>query len=862
MATDTVWICEKPKAAKALADVFGVVAVHKTGWEGWIETRRGAVTWGRGHMVRAKQPGAIDPKWGQWSLASLPVLPDAVATEVDPEMRRQVELIRKLVAKARRVVLATDWDREGCLLGNEIVEACGRGFDDRLALRSVEPSDIKAEIAAMERNRAANITRHHAMALEAAARAYADYCEGMTFTRAATLALPAQEMARDVLHYGPVQTALVALVVERERAIREHVPRDYYRIRAEVRSAAGHGLAMSHAPGVNSRTGEDYRLYDAGLAERIRAAAAAFRGPLRVEASAVQVQPPRPFSQTSLQSAAGRAFGWSPSKTLELAQSIYDKGLITYPRTPCQYYPGSRIDKIEPILQALRDLPELAALLPARPEIRHGSRYNDEKTGAHEAIGPTGARPTGLSADEAKLYGLIATNWLANHLPAGIDDRTRIAFAVAVDGVDREFTATGRVERSAGWRAVKGAGAVDDEDDEAQDKGSRLPPVTDGEEGEVTKAAVDPRRTEPPERFLLTDLTAVMGNLKLYISDPRLKAALTTDDPDMPKGLGTDATRAAHLLDVMDTTDPAVKKAMDGKDGDPRKRYLTLARGTRQVMPTPKAFFLIGAYERVHPPFAGYVARAEREYELSRIGAAASRAEAEERHAVYVETVKRDVLTATEHFRRASRLRAEDIPHADGYGEARVSDKMIALARTIARDRGLKLPDVSDHAAVKAFLDTHARKHDADEPATERQLETIARYAADAGLAEDEWKRALTFGEARALLDRVMGAVKAGQRLDGGVVAMSEAQMRAVEKAAEKGGAPLPDDWRDRGRAWASAYLDAAFGDKGGRKGAGRATGKAGGGRSPGRGSSRKGGRSTVAGPRSAKPSARRRPAS
>ena len=589
---------------------------------------------------------------------------------------------------------------------------------------------------------------------------------------------------------------------------------------------------MLHAPGVNSRTGEDYRLYDADLAERIRAAAAEFQGPLRVEASAVQVQPPRPYSQTTLQSAAGRAFGWSPSKTLELAQALYDQGLTTYPRTPCQFYPESRIDKIEPILQALRDLPDLAPLLPARPEIRRGSRYNDGKTGAHEAIGPTGARPTGLSADEAKLYGLIATNWLANHLPTGIDDRTRISFAVTVDGAAREFTATGRVERSAGWRVVKGA-VGDEDDDEGQDKdaGGRLPAVADCEQGEVTKAGLDPRRTEPPERFLLTDLTAVMSNLKLYISDARLKAALATDDPDMPKGLGTDATRAAHVLDVMDTSNPQVKKAMDGKDGDPRKRYLTLKRGTKQVVPTPKAFYLIGAYERVHPPFGGYVARAEREYELGRIGSAASIAEAERLHAAYVAAVQEDVRTAVRQFQSASRIPPAAIPHADGYGAAQASPKMIALARTIAKDRGLKAPDVTDPAAVKAFLDAHARKRDAGEPASERQLEVIRKHGPVVGLGDAEVQGGLTFGAAKALLDRIMAALDAGTRLDGSILPMSDAQAAAIERAAAKSGGLLPTGWRTLGRAWATAYLDDLYGEsKSGKSTAkGRSARKAGG---------------------------------
>ncbi|HVI37357.1 MAG TPA: DNA topoisomerase, partial [Gaiellales bacterium] len=372
-----------------------------------IGDRHGQVLPAEGHLLRLAEPEEVDPAWQKWSFALLK--PEGLyPTRLDRSGNKaaKLEAIRRALKSASRVIIATDCDREGQLIGQEILEHFRfKGEVLRAMFTAQDPTTLRQAFANLKPNAA---YRH--LYAAAVARQQADQIFNLSLTRAATKALvPAG--ARGVIGIGRVKTPTLAIVCRRELEIRDFKPEDYFEVAATA-TVAGGTFQLRHAPPPAKR------IKSRPQAEAIAAAAEGFRGPLSVKVEARRQAPPRLFDLPALQKTCGQRWGWTAEKTLAIAQELYDgegKKLITYPRAEARYLAENQIGDVAVILAALLRLRGFAALDISAPVIRRGKSGHFHDKGlegvSHHAVVPNvnvvadvEARIARLSDDEKRLF--------------------------------------------------------------------------------------------------------------------------------------------------------------------------------------------------------------------------------------------------------------------------------------------------------------------------------------------------------------------------------------------------------------------------------------------------------------------------
>jgi len=657
-----------------------------------------------GHLLSAQEPGSIRPEWKSWRFDALPIVLPTIPVSCGTNRSGQshepkIAAIRQALGGVERVIIATDPGREGSMIAWEVLEHLGwRGRVDRLKLGALDDVSIRRAFAALAREPGSG-ERDYAAYLEALCRQYDDYHLGLNGTRAISLRLRPPAF-REPWRFGGVQTPTLAILADLEERIRSFVPQDFFKVALHVGTPSGAELTLWHAP--------KERIFDAAVAETIRAAAAAWSGPLAVDLRDVRRAPPRLFSKDTLARRCAKRFGWDPQHTAGLAQDLYDQGYLSYPRTESEYLPeGQAADAATVIAAVTSVLPHLRSLISQAdvPLIRRGAKGHYVKDpGEHHAIVPLRKVPeqSRLSADQFRLWDLIAKAFLAAHLPDGIDARTSVTAEVGTALGSKRFVASGSVIRAPGWRAVYGSEAELEVDlvpgkakREAEATSARLPFVEDGEAASAASAEIATAMTEPPRRITRGELPVVMGRLIDQVDDPAAKRALENPvNPNEPKGLGTAATR--------DTILPKLLKS----------RYITLANGKDPAIEvTEVGLAFITAVRRVFPAYGDPVGRAMFEAELAEIGRAATRAEAVQRANTFRQRTRArlDELIAAISSSSALSLDPSLIPPSQTDNRPPTS-AMTSFAVSLAERKGLKLPRgcKSSISVCRAFLDTHA----------------------------------------------------------------------------------------------------------------------------------------------------------
>ncbi|WP_207210156.1 type IA DNA topoisomerase [Lichenibacterium ramalinae] len=703
-----------------------------------------------GHLLGAEEPGDIRPDWKPWRFEALPIVLDAIPVRAGRNRsgqshRPKLDAIRAALRGVARVIIATDPGREGSMIAWEILEHLGwRGRIDRLKLGALDDRSIRRAFAAMAREPDSG-ERDYAAYLEALCRQYEDYHLGLNGTRAISLRLRPPAF-REPWRFGGVQTPTLAILADLEGRIRAFVPRDFFKVALPVVTRGGAELTLWHAP--------KERIFDPDVAETVRAAAAGWSGRLAVEQKDVRRPPPRLFSKDTLARRCAKRFGWDPQHTAKLAQDLYDRGYLTYPRTESEYLPESQAaDAAAVVAAVVTVLADCVALVPAADAlvVRRGARGHYVKDpGEHHAIVPLRKVPAGagLAPDLFRLWDLVARAFLAAHMPDGIDARTSVSAEVATPLGPRRFTVGGSVVREPGWRAVYGTEAEADaevvpgrakRDDDVTV--ARLPAVRHGEEARARGAEVATAVTEPPRRITRGELPVVMGRLIDQVEDPEVKRALENPvNPNEPKGLGTAATR--------DTMLPKLLKS----------HYIALQPGKDPAIAvTEVGLAFLAAVRRVFPAYGDPVGRAVFEAELGEIGRAATRDEALRRAEAFRQRTRRRVEDLIAAISGATVLDVAPAPRpaagpggtgrggtgrggkgrgkggsrgGEDAGEGRVEDggegrvddggegrrrraptaAMLAYATALAERKGLKLPRglKADGALCRAFLSEHA----------------------------------------------------------------------------------------------------------------------------------------------------------
>ncbi|HXZ86840.1 MAG TPA: DNA topoisomerase 3, partial [Myxococcota bacterium] len=536
-------VAEKPSVARDIARVLGA---EQRG-EGLLRGGGWIVTWAIGHLAALAEPHEIRPEWRAWRQTLLPMIPERWPLVVYEKTRGQFEVVKRVLhdPAVERVVCATDAGREGELIFRYICEAaeCAKPVE-RLWISSLTPDAIRAGFAGLRPQRELD-----GLADAARGRSRADWLVGMNLSRAYTLARRSASRG-ELLSVGRVQTPTLAILVERELAIRRFVPEDYFEVAAEFRpeSAAADAPAFRGTwfrptpPGADAEAQDQARRLpaDGEEAERIAARVRAGRARIEsVEAQRRRLAPPLLYDLTELQRHANRRFGWSAAKTLELAQSLYEsRKLISYPRTDARVLSRSVAATLPRIVRAIR-APYESQLAEGTGERPLGARFvDDAKLGDHHAIIPTGAAPGAarLSPDEASLFDLICRRllaaWHEDHVFASTQVVTAVESGEKEALVDR-FASRGSAVLRVGWRAL--------EPDPAPPELELPPGLAPGQPQRVVDARAERKRTRPPRRLTEATLLTAMETAGRDLDDRELVEAMRET------GLGTPATRAAII---------------------------------------------------------------------------------------------------------------------------------------------------------------------------------------------------------------------------------------------------------------------------------------------------------------------------
>ncbi|MDC9616230.1 DNA topoisomerase III, partial [Xenorhabdus khoisanae] len=532
-----LYLCEKPAQAKDIANVLGV----KQRGQGFLFSASLTVTWAIGHLLEVAAPEHYGEQFGPpWRMEVLPVLPVQWQWSVKKETAGQFAVVQQLLKQADEVIIATDADREGEVIARELLEYCHfTGPVRRLWLSALDETSIRQALAAI-------LPGEQTAALYQAGlgRARADWLTGINLTRLYTLKAQALGFG-EVLSIGRVQTPTLALVVNRDKAINQFVPKPYWQVMVKLEKDTVR-FPAKWLPTADD-CDEEKRCIREAVAQVVqqRCQQAPHATVMDVSKKREKTPPPLCFDLGTLQQTASRHWGMGASQVLTIAQSLYETHkATTYPRTDCGYLPMSMQADIPVVLTALvRTDPAMTAVISQLDRQLVSRVWNDKKITAHHAIIPTrhAFDISRLTTDELKVYQLIRQHYLAQFLPVQETDVTEVTLDIG----GPLFRVKGRVNVMTGWKALFTDEAGENGKEEEKNVDLPLPALNQGDRCQVIEAKIQARHTKPPAPFTEGTLIAAMKNAASLVSDPQLKQVLRES-----AGLGTEATRAG-ILDTL-----------------------------------------------------------------------------------------------------------------------------------------------------------------------------------------------------------------------------------------------------------------------------------------------------------------------
>ena len=527
----TLVIAEKPSVGRDIARVLGC----KRQADGALEGSQYIVTWGLGHLVELADPEGYDPKYKDWKMEDLPMMPEPFKLEVIGQTAKQFKVVRNQIYRkdVGEIVIATDAGREGELVARLILKKAGTDKPlKRLWISSVTDKAIREGFAHLRDGR-----EYEPLYDAAMCRAEADWLVGINATRALTCKYNAQ------LSCGRVQTPTLAIIAKREKEIREFVPKPYY------------GLTAYGTPAVtltwrDEKSGS-YRSFDKN---RIASLEKALRGKdgvvTEVKRTAKRTSAPLLYDLTELQREANRRFHYSAKETLNIMQRLYENHkVLTYPRTDSRYLSSDIVPTLKERLRACGTGPyrKLAGRLLNQTFTAKASFVNDAKVSDHHAIIPTEQFVSleHMTIDERRIYDLVVRRFLAVLYPPF--EYEQVSLTVDIGG--EMFAAGGKTVKSSGWKEVYEADGDDWEDEETgRDleagkavREQKLPSIAKGDHFTGLHFAITEGKTKPPAPFTEATLLSAMENPAAYMESGDKAMAKTLGETG---GLGTVATRA------------------------------------------------------------------------------------------------------------------------------------------------------------------------------------------------------------------------------------------------------------------------------------------------------------------------------
>jgi DNA topoisomerase-3 len=525
----TLLVAEKPSVARDIARALGRGGKKLTSRPGFLQGERHVVTWAIGHLLELCEPHDYNPSYRRWRLESLPIWPPTFRLKPISRTKDQLRVVSELLRSPAFsvVVNACDAGREGELIFRHLYEEAG----SILPVRRLWVSAMTDE-AILEGLNALGDGRDYER-LEAAARcrSESDWLVGINATRGMTVKCGV------LLSVGRVQTPTLAILAEREREIQSFTPETYWEVQASFEAETGSYRGTWFGPGA-----EDGRLADPARAGAIVLAVSGREGLVEEVNARRRTQPPPLLHDlTQLQRDMNRRYGLSASRTLRLAQDLYEKyKVITYPRTDSRFLSGRNIPllraTIESVSRVSAALEAAAAPVLGKDKLPISGRLvNDGRIRDHHAIIPTlkAADAARLKGDHLKVFEAVARRFLAAfHPPAVIETTTVVTLAAG-----ERFRSRGRAILEPGWLRAEETGWTGPSEEAEQD----LPVLREGLPVRAREVLSLEKETKPPPRYTEASLLQAMDTAGKLVDDEELQEIMKE------RGIGTPATRAAII---------------------------------------------------------------------------------------------------------------------------------------------------------------------------------------------------------------------------------------------------------------------------------------------------------------------------
>ena len=519
-------LAEKPSVAMSLSKVIGA---NQRG-DGYMEGNGYLVSWCVGHLVELSQPEAYDEKYAKWRYDDLPILPEHWQYQVSVSTKKQFGILKKLMQRkdVESLICATDAGREGELIFRLVYHQCGcKKPVERLWISSMEDSAIREGFQKLRPG-----TEYDALYEAALCRERADWIVGINATRLFSC------LYGQTLNVGRVMTPTLAMVVMRDAAIRAFKPEPFYSAELKFRDFQAGGERMKEKA-------EAEKL----VAECCQAGSAIIT---KVEQKEKSEKPPALFDLTSLQREANRQLGFTAQQTLDYTQALYEKKLVTYPRTDSRYLTDDMAPLVPELVSVIQQSFQIQPDAPA--PVNAAQVINSKKVTDHHAIIPTktaaGYDISSLPSGEQAVLTMLAVRLIcAVGTPCHYAETI-----VEAECAGQKFRTKGKTVTDMGWRRYARK-AVEDAEKNAE--AGDLPELSEGMTLELAGVDLKEGKTSPPKRFTEDLLLSAMESA----SSDEFPAGVER------KGIGTPATRAAII-------EKLVQKGFIERRGDKKMKYL------------------------------------------------------------------------------------------------------------------------------------------------------------------------------------------------------------------------------------------------------------------------------------------------
>ena len=560
-------IAEKPSVA---TDIARVLKAPRDKSKDFFENDEYIVSSAVGHLLELIVPPDQDIKRGKWTFDKLPHIPTYFDLQPIAKSESRLKVLLRLIKRdeVTSFVNACDAGREGELIFRYIIQYARIKHPKKTAGKTVSRLWLQSMTPDAIRNGFSKLRSDDAMmplANAASCRSEADWLIGINGTRAMT-AFNSKSGGFYLTPVGRVQTPTLAVVVDREKIIRNFDPRDYWEVQARFQVQSGEYTGrwideeFKKDPDDAHKRAE--RIWEHAKAEGIKEKCEKQSGEVTEKSKPSKQAAPALFDLTTLQREANARFGFSARNTLAIAQALYERHkILTYPRTDSRCLPEDYVSSVKQTIEALNqaNYKGSAGDILKNNWIQAGNKkiFNNSKISDHFAIIPTlKAAPSTLKEQELKVYDLVVKRFLAVfHPSAEFLVTTRIT---RVEG--QPFKTDGKVLVKPGWLSVYGR-------EQQNDDTGHLVPVAEGESVKVSEITVDSKATRPPARYTEATLLSAMEHAGKRVDDEELAEAM------IEKGLGTPATRASIIEELI--------------------RHKYMVREQRELIPTAQAFSLI-----------------------------------------------------------------------------------------------------------------------------------------------------------------------------------------------------------------------------------------------------------------------------